>query len=376
MKRSNRTYWSSIILFALLVIALAGPGRVGAQDLTGVQEGQRSFPPVRISIGATYQEWSNDTYDIQQLSIPLSAQMRLVPNLDLGIGLSQATASGENFEEISGLTDVVVDVRYRLRLSRFLIGIHLGANLPSGTSQFTQEEYLTLAQIGRNQFNFTVPHFGQGTILAPGVTIAVPVVTNFIVSAGVSLRFRESFEPIVDLPDPYSWGNETLLTAGVLWQASPTVSFTTDAIFVFYNGDSIGDVIVYASGQRVVLRSVLHVQLQSSAHLWLQFNLRSKEDNDVFTGIAFQPELINADPSFTQGKAQYQVRFTPSFRITAHASYTKFGSDAAFSEVENIGFGLAPEFTLAPGLSLSISGTYTTGDFTGTQLGSMLIAAF
>ena len=78
-----------ILITALLDVRVAlGQGSASGVDI------KRSIPPVRISVGSAYQSMKNDDVTITEFSAPISAQLLLLPDLALGVGVSQASVSG------------------------------------------------------------------------------------------------------------------------------------------------------------------------------------------------------------------------------------------------------------------------------------------
>ena len=68
--------------------------------------------------------------------------------------------------------------------------LNLGANLPSGKSEVTPEEFVTLSVISQSLFNFRTPSLGQGLGYTPGLTVAFPLGNQLALGLGVAYQRR------------------------------------------------------------------------------------------------------------------------------------------------------------------------------------------
>lgn len=118
------------LLLSLLLVGLAAEGfaQEGALYLSSQQ------PPVRISIGALYQSYSNDDSDISEFSIPLSMSVPLGRSLGLSLIAHQASATGDSLESVSGLSDAQVGLSYYQRVGQGSIVTASGPTCPAASA--------------------------------------------------------------------------------------------------------------------------------------------------------------------------------------------------------------------------------------------------
>ena len=335
----------------------------------------RKAPPVRISMSALYQQWTHNDLNLHELSVPISAQLNFRPNFGVTLGVSQASAGGDNLTDINGLTDVHVGLEYIFQLPKAKVSINLGLKAPTGTSLFSIADYATALQIGASQYNFQVPHFGQGASIAPGVAVAASVSRTIALSAGLSFRLRNSFEPVSDLPQSYQWGNELLATAGVIGQLSRTLTLSADATYTRYAPDEIGSAIVYEAGAQITAQLLLHKRLRAN-NLWLGFRYRSVDINRVLNNGLLLPASVKSLSGLYNVTGSYQARLNDRFKTGLFAEATLYEADVLFDELSVFTLGVSPEANLSPGIAVPMRLQYSFGDLTGFQAGLGLTAIF
>ena len=316
---------------------------VDAQGSMNKFEVARILPPVRISFATTYQSLDVDGQSINELSTPLSAQFFLFPDFGVSVGVSQARASGNELEQINGITDVQLSLDYLIRLedSRFILSV--GANLPSGTNQFTDPEYETSLQLARIQYGFRVPYFGQGSSITPGLAFISSISANWVVSLGGAYRFRSPYKPIDGLMQEYEWGNELMFTLGLGGELAHRLSLSLDATYTSYDDDTIGETTVYKAGRQVTAQALVHKALPNQ-DLWVTAKYRMADSGEVLTGSAFQPELLKSFPDYFKLIAQYRVKISSPFRATFLGESAWYGRDVTSDDLGVYGLGVVPEF--------------------------------
>ena len=360
-------------LLAVFLFSLGSPQGAVADEGYRDDDPVRKIPPIRISLASSFQRWTQDGVSLQEFSLPITAQLRLRPNFNVSVGISQAFAEGDELEQVSGLTDVHLSFDYLVRLGSSRLVFNLGLNVPTGTSQLSDAAYETAFQLGLSQYDFRVPHFGQGTSVAPGMAWVTAVTKKLVISLGASYRFRGSFEPVSGLPDEYDWGDELLFTIGGMWQLGRTLSFSADAIYTRYEVDRIGDIIVYAAGSRLTAQAQLHKNLRMH-DLWLSVRYRTVDTNQVLTGRTVRPESTRAFPGLFNLSGHYRVRLSPILRATVHVEGTRYEADFAFEQMDVFGIGIAPELSLAPAVTIPFQIKYAFGDLEGLEAGLGVVA--
>jgi len=360
-------------LLALFLFSLVGFRVAVAEDGNRDDDPVRKVPPIRISVSSFYQRWTRGGASLREFSLPVTAQLRLRPNFSVSVGVSQAFVEGDDLEQVNGLTDVQLAFDYLVRFENSRLVFNLGLNVPTGTSRLSDEAYETAFQLGLSQYDFQVPHFGQGTSVAPGIAFVTAVTRKLVVSLGASYRSRGSFEPIAGLPDAYEWGDEQLYTIGGAWQLGSTLSFSADAIYTRYEADKIGGVTVYEAGSRLTAQVQLHKNLRMH-DLWLSIRYRTVDTNRVLTGGTLRPESVRAFPGLLKLSSHYRVRLSPALRATVHVEGTRYEADFAFEQLDVFGIGIAPEISLSPAVTIPFQVKYAFGDLEGLEAGLGVVA--
>ena len=329
----------------------------------------RKSPPLWISIGANVQSWSPTDGDITQISIPVVLRTKPMPGLNASLGLSQAMAEKEGFEQINGITDLQLGLDYTIypqESSRIIFS--LGAQLPTGTTQFSDEEYQTAFRLGFSQFGFNVPFYGQGLRIAPGITYITSLSNSMVLSLGGAYRYRGSFDPISDLPEGYDWGNEILMTVGIGARIGSTLFFALDGTYTMFDADRIGGAEVYESGNRLWLSFQANKQIAANV-IGVGVTYHSIDENQIPRGNALIPEVIRAYPGILNIHAGYSHRLSEKARVETQGDLTRYQEDTVFEELVVFRLSLAATFTLSPSFSIPVIGRYGFGDLSGFEAG-------
>ena len=365
-------YLRRVQLFLALFFVLA-VHEVEAQRSMKKLEVSRTLPPVRIALATSYQSLDATGQNINELSMPLSAQFFLVPDLGVRVGISQASASGSDLEDIEGITDVQLALDYLIRLETSRVILSLGANIPSGTNQLTDAEYETSLELARIQYGFRVPYFGQGSSFTPGLAFISSVSKRWVISLGGAYRFRNSYKPVAELTEEYDWGNELMFTFGIGGELASRLSLSLDAIFTSYEDDNIGETTVYKAGNQVIAQTQIHKASQNQ-DIWLTAKFRTTNSGEVLSGRAFQTELLKSFPDFFKLVAQYRAKISSAVRVTALGESSWYGEDVTFDALGVYGVGVMPELILSPAVSIPVHSKLIFGDLTGYEIGIGLIA--
>lgn len=328
----------------------------------------RKVPPIRISIATLYQEWSREGTSLNEWSIPITAEVRLQPNLGMRLGLSQASARGDGFEQVSGLTDMHVALEYWTQIRSVRVLGNLSVSVPTGTVQLSDEAFRTAFQLGLTQYGFQVPHFGQGLSIAPRIGVVVPAADNLVLSIGLSYRVRGSFEPVSDLVDTYDWGDEFLVNAGGEWQVNETVTVSADALLAYYYADKVGGTTVYEAGSRWVLQAQVHKRMRRD-YLGVAVQYRDVGANQALVNGILQPEAVAASSGMIRAAAYYRMQLTRAVRATVRVEGTRYEADAIFDELNVVTLGVAPAVVLSPAVTVPLQVEYALGDLEGLKAG-------
>ena len=211
----------------LLVALLALSGTAAAQPA----------PRVVVEAGAVSQTYSTgDERSLSELTVPISAAAEVTPGVTLGLRAVYATVSGDGLEGMSGLGDTQLSVGYRRPLGDAIVDLTLATSLPTGQTGLTDEQFATTAALAIDDYAFALPTLGQGAVLSPGVTIAIPAGDAFAIGFGAAYSARSSYTLFADDTSAYAPGNETILTAA-LQAGSGGSSFKLEGSYVLYGDD-------------------------------------------------------------------------------------------------------------------------------------------
>ena len=213
---------------ALVVPVLFAP-LAGAQGIQGT-----------IDIGFTSQNYEvGDAGEtVRQTALPIRAGVRHSSGVGGWLRTAYASGGGENLESLSGLADTQVGLSYERLLGTALAEISLRASVPTGQTTLSGEAFETVTALAVDDFAFAVPTLGQGAILSPGVTLAIPAGNGAAVGVGASYSARSAYTPFADDPSEYAPADETILTAGLSVQTGRASTFTLDASYVLYGTDT------------------------------------------------------------------------------------------------------------------------------------------
>jgi len=346
----------------ILLIILIAISNSAAQDeqSTGRRDDLIRLMPI-------YQRWSQGKgSEFSQFSVPVYVRLGFGRRLSMAMRGSQATASGGNVQKLSGVTDTQLSFFYSA--ANFIF--NLGFNFPSGKRALTYDEFLTTSLLSLSHYNFQTPSYGQGFNASPGFTWAWPLSKKFAVGLGASYQYKGKFKPLT-LIDNYDPGEEILLTGGLDWRMGETAKFAVDLIYTLYGKDKIDTSVVFAAGNRLVT----HAQFRQNFgfdEIFLFARYLSRGKNSLAVGGALLPEDKKSAPNQIEIIGQYFHRFNRGFAsgfLMEGRYFTKppaitFLSSAGISI---FGFGVTPEFSLAPGWRIPLRLKYLFGNAPGGQ---------
>ena len=366
-----------LVNITLLLCLIFGSHTALGQPASESTNPLRQSPPLQINTGFQYQQWSADEYEIFQLTNPISIKVNLLPGFVMNLGLSRAFAEKEEFESISGFSDLHLAFAY---IQPFNNGnqlvYSLSTALPTGASKFTDAQYQTTALLALSQYNFNLPFFSQGFRIAPGITFITSITKSIVFSAGASYRYRGEYEPITDLANKYKWGNELILSLGVGAQLSSTLFFSLDGNVTNYDADRIGDAPVYENGNLIYISTILHKRLKKGELISGGATYYSIAENRIPLGNSFIPETIQAYPGMLRLIASYAFRPLPSIHLTFKADASSYQEDAVFESLTIYGISLAPTLSFGNKVNIPIIGKYFFGDLDGISAGLGLVVTF
>lgn len=354
-----------LLLLMLLGLAAEGAAQDEALYLSSRQQ------PVRFSFGASYQSYAEDGGDLTEFSLPVAVSIPLGRRLGVSLLASQASASGDNVESVSGISDAQVGLSYYQQVGQGSVVISLGANLPSGKRELTQDEFETSIFLSRHFYNFRVPGFGQGFNLSPGIVVAVPVSPDVVLGVGASYQIKGGYKPIAGMDD-YDPGDEILLTGGFDYRVSRTANLSADVTYTLYGSDTFSGQDVYTSGDKLtVTAQVLSYLGLHELRLVGRFRSLSKGSRPAVLGAS--DESLQTLPGQVLLRGSYRHRVSPAFTLGLLAQARLFDETDAFEARNLFDAGLTPVIAVSDQVALQLRFIYTLGDFTGFEAGGGLV---
>ena len=330
----------------------------------------RKSPPILFSTGIFYESWSGEGENIYQLSDPVNLKLYPFPGLGMNVGINRAVAKRDGFDSITGFSDLFLDFTYSYPLEDDTqILFSLSTLLPTGTVKLTDEQYQTASILSLSQYDFNVPFFGQGLRIAPGLSYVTAISNSFVVHGGVSYRFRGKYEPIINLPNGYNWGDELFLSMGLGFQFGNSIYFSLDNNIIFYEADKIGEAPVYDNGTLLVLTSELSKTLVQGSSVFIGLTYMSIGENRIPLGNSFIPENIPAFPGLIRVATGYSMRPFPNLFLGLQMDWTSFQEDATFGSLNIYRLGVLPTISINDKINIPFIGRYAFGGLTGYDVG-------
>ncbi len=189
---------------------------------------------------------------VSEVAIPFAVVWPASTRLSFDLGGRYATASrtstGDTTVTISGLTDIQVRGTYQLIPD--VAAFTVSANLPTGKTQITSDQLLTLGAIASDFLPYPVTTFGSGFNVTSGLALATPVAGWALGVAG-SYRLNGTFTPFADTSLGYKAGGEFRVRLGadrVVGQGRLSFGFT----YSTFGDDEYGNSRVFQSGTRYI----------------------------------------------------------------------------------------------------------------------------
>lgn len=198
----------------------------------------QSSPQVLIDASAIAQSYTTDDGTVQQTTIPLRASVRVSRSIEVQYRTAFATADGDGLETVSGLTDTQIGARFSQPVGRGVLDLSLTTSLPTGQTSLTLAELATASTLSIDDYAFATPSFGRGMVVAPGVSVALPVGETTALGLGAVYSVASDYTLVALDPEPYAPGDELLLTAGLDAAFGRSGLVTVEGSFTRYGEDA------------------------------------------------------------------------------------------------------------------------------------------
>lgn len=324
-------------------------------------------PRVVVEAGAVSQRYSTgDDQSVSEVSVPVGVVASVLPGVELRLRTVYASVSGDGLESLSGLGDTQMGIGLRRDLGGALVDLALTTSLPTGQTALTDQQFATSATLALDDFAFALPSLGQGTILSPGLTLAVPVGQSLALGVGAAYSARSAYTLFADDTSAYSPADEVILTAGFDAAFGRGSTFTLEGSYVTYGDDGYAGE-TFSPGDK--LAATMRISNGAGA-VRSSLLARYRHVADGAAGPSARP-VAYLRPSQAQialGLALVQEAFDVGLSIGAryYGSISDVADAIEISEVLAeqqllLDLGIAPAVALGPNAELQGAFTYTLG---------------
>jgi hypothetical protein len=154
----------------------------------------------RITTGAEYYsvkyETGSSSTTVSEMVAPLGLFVPLGQRFSFEVGtyfVNAQMTSGTTDESISGLTDVIVRTAWQLKPD--VATLTFSASLPTGQTEFTQQQLTIAGNVSSDLIPFPVTTFGTGFTATTGLAVAVPLGSWAMGLAG-AYRYSGEYTPV------------------------------------------------------------------------------------------------------------------------------------------------------------------------------------
>ena len=355
-------------LFILLLLGLTVPGF--AQEGGLYLSSQRQ--PVRVSLNAIYQTYERDSLQISEVSVPVSILVPFGQKVAFSLQAGQASATGDDLESVSGISDVQAGLSFLQKIGTSSLVLSLGANLPSGKRELTNEEFQTSLLLSQHFYDFRMPGFGQGFNVAPGFVWAFPLSETVVFGLGASYQYKGAYQPLAERAEEYDPGDEIIITGGLDIKAGATTNLSADVTYTTYTTDKLGEEEVFAVGDRIVVTGQVLTYFGVN-EFRIVGRYRGQSDSSLPAGTGGTDEALRTLPAQGLVRLVYRQALGNIVRVGLLGQARLYGETGLFEEASLFDAGLLPEVAMSPSVRLQSRFIYTFGDFSGFEVGGGLV---
>lgn len=215
--------------------------RTALLSLLAVSAEAQLNPEVVVDVQAVGQSYTiGDEQSLSEIAVPIGVGVSLGNGVGFSLRTAYATVTGDRLADLGGLADTQLGVSYRRALGAALVDLSLTSSLPTGQTGLSPDEFATSNALAFDDYAFVLPSLGQGAVISPGITIALPTGDGLAFGVGAAYSARSSYTLFANDTTAYLPGNETILTAGVDSRIGRASSFTLEGSYVLYGDDEYG----------------------------------------------------------------------------------------------------------------------------------------
>lgn len=346
----------------------------------GFSASAQTDPRVTVNVGAIAQDYPTGTdQTIRELTIPIRAAVAVMPGIEVSARTAYGSVTGDGLADLSGLGDTQLGANVRRPVGGGLVDLSLMVNLPTGQTTLSEEQFATATTLALDDYVFALPTFGQGMVVAPGLTLAVPVGSGLALGVGAAYSISSAYTPFEGATSTYAPADETILTGGMDASLGGASRFTLEGSYVLYGDDTYADE-TFSPGDKVAGR--MRLALGSGA-VRGSFLARYRQVGDGSIGTPLRP-VTYLRPN--QAQVALGLSFVqPMFDVGVSSGVRYYGS---FSDIEDapreialadqqvlLDLTASPTVQVGANATLMGSFTYTMGlgeefgaaPFTGTR---------
>lgn len=351
---------------------------VQAQDDGALLSSQRA--PLRLTMQPAFQQYTDAGTSIRQWSTTLHAGAPFGRSTYARMFLSYASAQASEYEGVSGLNDFGLAVTHQRTLGQGSFIFNLSASAPVGKKGLNPDELQTTVLLSQNFYTFSVPSFGQGFNVAPGVTWAYPLSDGFVVGLGTAFRYRGAYRPVARMENAYRPGHEVLLSGGLDVRIRSASALSLDVTRTFFGMDTVGGEDWFQAGNETAA-TVQYLSRRdfTSIRLRARYVTNGRSTIPVLADASASPGdppdddlsdyTIRTVPQEIVISGQYRTRVRSGLHVTAHADASRFGETAYYEQRNVATGGVSAAWGVHKHVVLLPRVGYTAGSFTGLDVG-------
>ncbi len=326
-------------------------------------------PAITVEAGVVSQSYStSDTESVSEVAVPIAVGLSLDSGLNVSLRTAYADVSGDGLESLGGLADTQLSLGFRRTLGTAIVDLAVVGNLPTGQTSLTRDQFATSTRIAYDDFAFTVPSLGQGSVISPGIAIAFPSGPGMAFGVAAAYSARGAYTPFLEdsLTIDYTPANEIVLSAGVDAALGALSTFSLEGSYVIYGDDEV-DGVTFSPGDKLAGTMQLVV-----GGYYARGSLLARYRH-VMDGALGASDRVVGDIRPSQARVALGLEIgPPSTNVALSAGARYYGSiEGTDGALELASFladqqvlldiGAAPTYTVSPGVQLRGSFTYTLG---------------
>jgi|GEM_PF-2272890 len=369
-----RLFFSACWVRLLAGAVLLGVLGLGPTTATAQQMETMATPAPRVTTDVIWQSYQlPDDTALRQVSTSISARVPVGSRTVVSVRANTALTDGSNAAAFAGVGDIRLGATTRLPLGDGQVVLGLRSTLPVGTTQWDPDRFRTIVRVSRDHLRFHTPVYGQGFSIAPSIMYARPLSDRMTAGVGVRYQVRGSYEPFANMADPFEPGNDMSVTGGLDLQLSRHWFISMDALYTWYEEDSVGETPFFSSGNQLIAGVALAGELGDDA-MQLRFRYRERGRPSVPQAGGDAVPALRTVSDYVSALGTYRWRPAPPVTLEAQLGGRWYGASDVTEELRLVDVSLAPSLRVMEDVQVRSRLTYTAGTFEGLEVGFGLVA--